>query len=79
MLAVVITLLLGGLPPEDPLPKGAVARFGSLTFRNEGETQCLRFSPDGALLAGGRFHGAVHVWDACSGRTVWRTGPMGGG
>jgi WD40 repeat protein len=36
------------------------------------EILCLAFSPDGATLASGEYHGALTLWDTQSGQRIWR-------
>ncbi len=55
----------------DPLPKGAVARLGSVRFRHEGAVRSVAFSADGKLLAAssdGR--NMVVLWERSTGRKV---------
>jgi RNA polymerase sigma factor (sigma-70 family) len=64
---------------DDPLPKGAVARLGTVSLRHGPWGQALRFTPDGKLLTslGGGF---IHRWDLADGKalvnlgTGWRKG-----
>ncbi|MFO0844958.1 MAG: sigma-70 family RNA polymerase sigma factor [Gemmataceae bacterium] len=62
-------------PAEPPLPKGAVARLGTLAFRH-GETgyrPTLTFSPDGRhLVSAGA--GRVRRWNATTGEAVASVG-----
>jgi RNA polymerase sigma factor (sigma-70 family) len=55
----------------DPLPAGAVARLGTLRFRNDGlGLNSLSFLPDGKTLvstSGGR---EIRFWDAATGRLL---------
>ena len=62
----------------DPLPAGAIARLGTLRFRNVdgfynmGQSS-LAWTPDGRFLVSGGFGPAV-VWDAETGKEVRRLG-----
>src|SRR5438067_11550531 len=50
----------------DPLPLGAVARLGTLRFRDEGCVEALAYAPDGKMLASvGWRH--IHLWDPTTG------------
>jgi WD40 repeat protein len=51
----------------DPLPEGAVLHLGSDRFRQEGEVQQVRYSPDGKKLASVS-RDAIILWDTRSGR-----------
>src|SRR5205085_11374130 len=58
----------------DPLPKGAVARFGSARMVhdvNGSIFSALMFSPDGKLLAS-RSRKEIRVWDLADGRELSR-------
>jgi WD40 repeat protein len=52
----------------DPLPRGAVARLGTLRFRQGAGVNALVWSPDGrSLLSAGMFSKRVRVWDPLTG------------
>ncbi|HKB02030.1 MAG TPA: sigma-70 family RNA polymerase sigma factor [Gemmataceae bacterium] len=59
-------------PPVDalgePLPAGAVARFGDGRLRHGGPLSVLAFSADGRELVGGGRQWANQVWDVATGR-----------
>src|SRR5690349_12453276 len=42
------------------------------------ETDSLKFSPDGKLLAGASGEGAIYLWDAKTGKSTAVTGNVGG-
>jgi WD40 repeat protein len=63
----------------DPLPAGAVARFGTHRLRHEGEVHSVAWSPDGKTIASGGSDGAVIVWDAVTGRELRRWQPRWSG
>ncbi len=55
----------------DPLPEGAVARFGTTRLWSPVPLQVLLFSPDGQRLAGDIVNGgALRMWDAASGTMI---------
>lgn len=57
----------------DPLPEGAIRRFGTLRFRHQG-VHDLAFTPDGKkLIAGGRDNPLL-VFDAATGRKLRELG-----
>jgi WD40 repeat protein len=80
-IGLIVCLLMGAeqqLPRTDafgdPLPKGAIARLGTLRFRTQGVNE-LMTSPDGRLiLAGG---GPWHLWDTATGKVVSHPGLQG--
>src|SRR5262249_22815113 len=52
----------------DPLPEGAIARFGTSRLRHVAPVLSLAFSPDGKRLASGSRDGTVAVWDVATGK-----------
>jgi WD40 repeat protein len=52
----------------DPLPAGAIMRMGTIRFRAGEWMSGLALAPDGKLLASLGKDGAVHIFDAVSGR-----------
>lgn len=77
-----VSVLLGMIGPSlrgeephspgrtDPLPAGAVSRFGTSRFLNYGRVFSLSFSPDGKTLAAGSWDGAVRLWEVASGKEL---------
>jgi WD40 repeat protein len=60
----------------DPLPAGAIARFGTTRLRSDaGSMRCLNVSPDGRLIAGSG-KDSIILWDAATGRELRRCGPI---
>jgi WD40 repeat protein len=55
----------------DPLPKGAVARLGTMRWRHAGMATALAFSPDGKLLASVCSEELL-LWDAGTGKVLRR-------
>src|SRR5262245_18654898 len=56
----------------DPLPEGAVARFGTLRFNCPDKVDALLFSPDGkTIVSGDGAHGVI-AWDAATGKRLAR-------
>jgi RNA polymerase sigma factor (sigma-70 family) len=51
----------------DPLPPEALARLGTVRFRNQADTWGVRFSPDGQTLVGTTLNGVI-IWDAATGK-----------
>lgn len=57
----------------DPLPEGAIARFGSIRFRHDTlEINSIAFSPDGKLLASCGGDTTVRIWAVPTGRQIHR-------
>ncbi len=54
--------------PMDPLPEGAVTRFGTPRLLDFTIAKSAGFSPDGKLLATGGPNGHLCVWDAATGK-----------
>jgi RNA polymerase sigma factor (sigma-70 family) len=54
----------------DPLPPGALARIGTVRFRDGGAIFALAYSPDGKTLASGTgsSEGVIRLWDATTGK-----------
>jgi WD40 repeat protein len=52
----------------DPLPAGAVSRFGTARFLNYGRVFSVAFTPDGKTLAAGSWDGEVQLWEVASGK-----------
>lgn len=53
----------------DPLPPGALVRFGTTRFRHGGQLHAVAYSPDGKTLASGGY-GRVMLWEASSGKPI---------
>src|SRR5262249_51076829 len=54
----------------DPLPAGAVARFGTFRLYQSGGIFALAYSPDGKLLVTTGGDAKVVLWDAVTGKKV---------
>jgi len=56
----------------DPLPPRALARLGTIRFRQGGDVNGLAFSPDGKFLAsaGGWSDRSVHLWEVATAKEV---------
>jgi WD40 repeat protein len=55
----------------DPLPAGAVARFGTVRFRAR-DVWCITYSPDGKAVATGSSDLTARLWDVSTGRELRR-------
>src|SRR3954471_7193777 len=56
----------------DPLPDGAVARLGTVRWRQAGTLSCVAFSADGKILASGSRDGQVYLWEVATGKELRR-------
>jgi WD40 repeat protein len=54
----------------DPLPKGAVARLGTVRLQHEHSVYALAFSPDGKALAAGSHDHTVRLWQTRTGKEL---------
>ncbi len=54
----------------DPLPEGALKRFGSTRLRHVGRVLALAWSPDGKLVASSGEEGVICLRDSVTGRLV---------
>jgi WD40 repeat protein len=54
----------------EPLPGGAVSRFGSTLFRHADQIISVAFSPDGKLVLSSDYEEFINLWDAESGRLL---------
>lgn len=52
----------------DPLPRGAVARLGTVRFRHSLPIDSIVYSADGKLLASGSWDGTACVWESATGK-----------
>src|SRR5262249_48801702 len=72
----------GGQPPRpkparvdrqgDPLPKGALARLGTLRFRHRAPVTFVGFSHDSRVLLSAGKDNLLRAWDPTTGRELWR-------
>src|SRR5579862_6048736 len=56
----------------DLLPKGAIARLGTVRFRLDSEIKSAAVSPDGRIVAASSGWGMIYLWDATSGKELRR-------
>lgn len=56
----------------EPLPRGAIARMGTLHLRHGGDIGQFAFSHDSKVLAAASNDDAVHLWDLASGKELRR-------
>ena len=62
----------------DPLPEGALLRFGSTRLRHLGRVLALDYSPNGKLIASGGQDGTVRLWNSKTGKETHRWEVEGG-
>ncbi|HMF19680.1 MAG TPA: hypothetical protein VKE98_20915 [Gemmataceae bacterium] len=61
----------------DPLPKGAVARLGSVRFHHPGGVNAMAFTPDGKSIAAVGYEDkgpACRIWDVGTGKQLMHFG-----
>jgi WD40 repeat protein len=54
----------------DPLPEGAVARFGTLRFRTRQAVVTVAYSADGASILSADYEATICAWDATTGKKL---------
>jgi RNA polymerase sigma factor (sigma-70 family) len=55
----------------DPLPPGAIARFGTIRFRHEDRVEEFSYSPDGQTLASAAGK-VIYLWEPATGKVLRR-------
>src|SRR5205823_5716675 len=55
---------------EDPIPAGALARFGTSHFRHAHIVSGVTMAPDGKTVASGSHQGTIMVWEAATGKLL---------
>jgi WD40 repeat protein len=58
----------------DPLPSGALSRFGTSRFLNYGRVFSIAFSPNGESLAARSWDGVVRLWEVSTGNELRQFG-----
>jgi WD40 repeat protein len=56
----------------DPLPEGAISRLGTLRFRHSSQVTSVAYSPDGRFLATGGHDSTIRLWQAFTGKELFR-------
>lgn len=54
---------------DDPLPRGAVARFGTRRFNHPGEIASIAFDPSGKMIASASKK-VIQLWDQATGKEI---------
>ncbi len=57
---------------DDPLPRHALARMGSVRLRHADWVSCLVFSADGKTFASGSRDRTIRLWDVATGKELCR-------
>src|SRR5260370_20712172 len=68
--SILALFLSAALFAADPLPPGAIARFGSPRLQDFTIDRSATFSPDGKLIATSGANSPICVWEVATGKRV---------